>query len=78
MVRTVVTPFDNTICISIPSNYVGKKVEVLLYPSEEVKEDTVNVHKRNAARFKGIFTSEEADNYHQYLQKARQEWDRNI
>ena len=78
MLRTIVTPYDNTICISIPSNYVGKKVEVLLYTSEEIKEDTAQVQKCNAARFKGIFTSEEADNYHQYLRKARQEWDRNI
>jgi hypothetical protein len=32
----------------------------------------------NAARFKGILSAAEADKYHQYLQKARQEWDGNI
>ena len=31
-----------------------------------------------ASRFKGLLTNEEADKYHQYLQKARQEWERNI
>ena len=40
----------------------------------EAKNDTV----RNVARFKGILTEEEAHNYHQYLQKSRQEWDRGI
>ena len=35
-------------------------------------------NNRNAARFKDILTDDEADKYHQYLKKARQEWDRNI
>ena len=73
MVRTVIIPNDHTICISIPGNYIGKKVEVLLYASEEIKEDTSQIHKYNAARFKGILTDEEANKYHQYLQKARRE-----
>ena len=32
----------------------------------------------NASRFKGLLTDDEAEKYHQYLKKARSEWDRDI
>jgi hypothetical protein len=34
--------------------------------------------KPRAADFKGLLTESEGERYHQYLQKARQEWDRDI
>ncbi len=77
MIRTVITPRENTICLSISGNYIGKKVENLLYTSDEVKDET-SIPDNNVARFKGILTGEGSDKYHQYLQKARQEWDRSI
>jgi hypothetical protein len=42
------------------------------------KEDTFRKANKDITRFKGLLTDEEADKYHQYLQKARQEWDRDI
>ena len=75
MVRAVITPRNQSISIPIPDNYIGKRLEVLLYASEEVKE-TLPI--KNASRFKGILTDEEAENYHKYLNNARQEWDRII
>jgi len=53
-------------------------MEVLLYASDEIEEDTFHVTKGKADRFKGILSEVEADKYHQHLQRARQEWDRNI
>ena len=35
MIRTVVTPKDTDLHIAIPSDYVGKQVEVLLYTTDE-------------------------------------------
>jgi hypothetical protein len=32
----------------------------------------------NAASIKGLLTDEEAEKYHKYLKKARNEWDRDI
>ena len=32
----------------------------------------------NAARFRGILTSEEADQLQEYVKKSREEWDRDI
>lgn len=34
--------------------------------------------QNNAARFKGLLTSEEANSFHIYLRQARSEWERDI
>ena len=78
MIKNILTPQSNTITLSIPGNYIGKKVEILLYTNEEVQEKFVKPCCTGIARFKGLLTSKEADNYHRHLQKSRQEWDRTI
>jgi hypothetical protein len=77
MIKTVVTPESNTLHLSIPNDYIGKEIEVLLYSKDElVKETTTN--RNNAARFKGLLTNEEASKYHAYLKQVRNEWSRDI
>jgi predicted translin family RNA/ssDNA-binding protein len=46
-------------------------------PVEATTQETKSAH-RNVSRFKSLLTADEACKYHQYLQTARQEWDRNI
>jgi hypothetical protein len=41
-------------------------------------EKTPQPQRPNIAQFKGLLTNEEAVQYHQYLQTAREEWDRDI
>jgi len=42
MIRTVVTPENQNISISLPENYVGKQVEVIAFTIEEVtNNDTI-------------------------------------
>jgi chloramphenicol O-acetyltransferase len=60
-------------------------VETLLFKESvntvdrvKIKEEIYPATNRNAARFKGLLTEQEAEKYHNYLQTARQEWDRNI
>lgn len=77
MIRTVVIPENNTLHLSIPNKYVGKEIEVFLYAKDELLEEQ-NTKTKNAARFKGLLTPEEADMYHAYLKQARIEWDRDI
>ncbi|MDR1356462.1 MAG: hypothetical protein LBJ58_02190 [Tannerellaceae bacterium] len=79
MIKSSLTPQSDTITLSIPLNYIGKRVEILLYTDEELHEDTcASTHDSGVARFKGLLKGSEADKYQQYLQKARQEWDRTI
>jgi putative transposon-encoded protein len=70
MIRTVFTPQQTTVHVSIPEQYIGKKVEMLLFTPDEAEVPPVT-KRENIARFKGLLTSGEADRYHQYLQTAR-------
>jgi hypothetical protein len=39
---------------------------------------TLEMPPKNASRFKGLLTNEEANKYHTYLKQARSEWERDI
>ncbi len=77
MIRTIITPDKQRVSINVPKSYVGKKIEVLLYAVEELIEELPSKINK-AARFKGLLSTEQAERYHQYLKKARNEWDRDI
>jgi hypothetical protein len=71
MVKSSLIPQSDTITLSIPFNYIGKRVEILLYTDEELHEETsAGPHDSGVTRFKGLLTDSEADKYQQYLQKA--------
>ena len=84
MIKTIVIPQNNQLQLTIPNSYIGKEIEVLLYAKEELEKETEKVEDKqpiktnNVARFKGLLTSEEADEFHIYLKQARSEWDRDI
>jgi len=40
MIRTVLTPDKEKISIDVPSNFIGKKVEVIAFTIEETLQDT--------------------------------------
>jgi hypothetical protein len=46
MIRTVFTPNSNVINFPIPDKYIGTKLELMLFPVEEVSE--VNVERKEA------------------------------
>lgn len=39
MVRTVLIPNNTDVHLSIPENYVGRKIEVMCYPVDELVEE---------------------------------------
>ena len=77
MVYTTLIPNQAVVELALPSHYVGKKVEFLIYVSDEI-ESFKSVNPSNASQFKGILNAEEAKSFNQYLTTVRQEWDRNI
>ena len=77
MVRTALIPSQSVVELALPNHYIGKKVEFLIYVSDEI-ENLKTMKPTNAAQFKGILSTEEAKSFNQYLTTARQEWDRNI
>jgi hypothetical protein len=77
MVRTALIPSQTVVELVLPNHYVGKKVEFLIYVSDEI-ESIRPVKPMNASQFKGILNAGEAKSFNQYLTAVRQEWDRNI
>jgi hypothetical protein len=77
MVKTIVTPQDNNYNLTIPANYIGRKIEILLYAIDEVVEEK-NTARKKPSDFFGTLTQEEGEKFHNYILQARNEWDRNI
>ncbi len=62
MTRTSMIPQQTDILLSIPSKYVGKKIEVLLYSVEEIIEESPQ--KVTMADFWGKLSNESAKKLH--------------
>lgn len=75
MIRTHLVPETNNITVTIPDNYIGKKVEILVSTEEEVKDSN---GKGDISRFKGILSPERANELQKFVEQLRNEWDRNI
>jgi len=79
MVKTSITPEQTDIHLSVPQNYVGRKLEVLLYPVDELTDDIAEaLPKKKPSDFAGTLSKEEGEKFHKYLKQARNEWDRNF
>ena len=76
MTRTSMIPQQTDILLSIPSKYVGKKLEVLLYSVEEIIEEIPS--KLTMADFWGKLSDESAQKIHENVNTIRNEWERDI
>jgi hypothetical protein len=77
MIRTIITPEQADIQISVPPSYVGRKLEVMLYPVDELIEDVVKKPgAKKPSDFAGTLSKEQGEKFHEYLKQARNEWDR--
>ena len=80
MIRTILIPNNTDIHLSIPGSYVGRKIEVMCYPVDELTQDNddESAPPKLMASFKGALSAEEADQLQEYVKKSREEWDRDI
>jgi hypothetical protein len=74
MIKTIVIPNQDNLNIVIPKNYIGKKIEVLLYSLDEIVVDKT----KSMADFWNVISDETADKLHQNINKNRNEWERDI
>jgi len=77
MIRTTITPQNTDVHISIPQDYVGRKMEVLLYATDELVEEKPH-DKSTMAQFWGVISAETGEDMHKSVLKSRNEWDRDI
>jgi hypothetical protein len=71
MIRTIITPIQNSISIDLPDNYLGKKVEVIAFPLDEEMEKSP---KKTLADFWGVISKERAAAWIKEVEQSREEW----
>jgi hypothetical protein len=76
MVRKRLIPESSNIVVTIPENYVGKNVEVIVFADEDMLETLQQ--RKNIAQFKGALSTERGIEFHEFAKEIRTEWDRAI
>jgi hypothetical protein len=77
MIRSLITPQTTDIHIAIPDDYVGKKVEVLVFTYDEpskAPEPTPNI----MSQFWGVISEDTTREMHKHVAQSRGEWERDI
>ena len=77
MLKTVITPRESTYSLPIPTHYIGKVVEVMLYSIDELVESKEPA-KKKPSDFFGTLSVPEGEKFQEYVTNSRLEWDRNI
>lgn len=75
MIRTIITPADTSINLSVPEDYVGKPIEVTFLALDELQQKPA---KKTMADFWGVISDETAKTLHQQVEESRNEWNNNI
>jgi len=79
MIRTTIIPVTTNVYLSIPKEYIGKKVEVLLYTIEESEPSpSVETSGKKPSDFFGTLSREDGEKMQAYITNSRNEWERNI
>jgi hypothetical protein len=77
MFKTLVTPENNDLHLSIPDSYIGKEIEVLIYAKDEVVAYK-SKQEMTMADFSGILSETDYQLLKEHTEQARKEWDRSI
>ena len=75
MIRSLLTPQTNDLHIAIPDEYVGKKVEVLVFTYDDKEPSTT---PDIMAQFWGVISDKTTDEMHKHVVQSRTEWERDI
>jgi hypothetical protein len=75
MIRTIITPANTDIHLSIPENYMGKPIEITYLALEELEQKTM---PKTMADFWNTISDETAQKLHNNVINIRKEWERDI
>jgi FtsZ-binding cell division protein ZapB len=79
MIKTHLTPKEQNISITLPQDYVGKEIEVLVYAVDELKEkDTVVLPKQKLSELAGALSKETTQEMLNHLENGRNDWDERL
>jgi len=77
MIKTAITPKKNSYNLTIPSKYIGSKIEILFYALDEVTEEK-DPSKKSITDFSGILSDTDYQALKAHTEQARKEWNRDI
>ena len=77
MLCSLLTPESNSLQIAIPDDYIGKKVEVLVFKYDDVAE-TKKASQNVMAQFWAVVSKHTTKEMHQHVVKSRNEWKRDL
>jgi len=73
MERTIITPTQTDIHLSIPEKYIGKKLEITFFALDEL---TGKQFEKTLGDFSGLLSEDDYTQLKEYTQQARKEWNR--
>ncbi len=77
MIRSLLTPQTTDLHIALPADYVGKKVEVLVFTYEDETETAAPIPDI-MAQFWDIISESTTEAMHKHIASSREEWQRDI
>jgi len=78
MIKTIAVPQNNSYTLAIPNNYIGKKIEILMYALDEVEEEKTNASKKTMADFWGTISDATATELHKNVEESRNSWEERL
>jgi hypothetical protein len=77
MYKTLLTPENNDLRLSIPDSYIGKEIEVLIYAKDEFVAYT-SKQEITMGDLSGILSETDYQLLKEHTEQSRKEWDRAI
>jgi hypothetical protein len=78
MIQTTIIPENVTFSVTVPKNYIGKKVYALFYIDEEITYTATMPATKKPSDFLGTLSLDEREKMHQHAIETRKEWNRDI
>lgn len=78
MIKTITIPKNSSYSLSIPNEYIGKKIEILMYALDEVTEDKPTPPKKTMADFWGSISDATAAELQKSVEESRNSWEERL
>jgi len=74
MIKTVAIPQKNSYNLAIPNDYIGKKIEILIYALDELTEENNSPKKmRLSDKYRGSITKEQGRELNEHIKEMLSE-----
>lgn len=76
MIRKTLIPTDYNILLEVPESYIGKRIEILMFDTEEVNQQKIESSRPSKpSQLRGFLSKESAEAIQQKIEQSRNEWD---